>query len=472
MKISIIGTGYVGLVSATCLADSGHAVTCVDVRRELVADINKGRAPVFEKGLQERLQDAVLNGRLKASTDLRSVVLDSDVSLVCVGTPNNGSGMDLTQIVSAAEGIGGALRGKSTYHVIAVRSTVLPGTTEGIVKDTIESQSGRTLGDKWGLCMNPEFLREGHAVEDFLCPDRVVIGASDDRAARMLLEVYRHQNCPKLVTSLRTAEMIKYVANSLFATMISFSNEMANICEGISGVNAQDVWRGVHLDRRLTFPGGQAAGMVEYLWHGLGFGGSCFPKDVAALRGLAKQLGASNRILEAVLETNAIQPLKLVNLLEQEMAISGKKIAVLGLAFKPGTDDLRESPAIPVVDALERRGAHVIVHDPVAMPKAQDHSAFQRASFAADWSSALKDADGCCVITSWDEYKLIRPEDFVALMKRPLVVDGRGLFDPKLLANSGVVWRGIGYAHDKRTFRGPSPLGSQEVSDKRQHEAV
>lgn len=472
MRISTIGTGYVGLVSAACLAARGHAVTCVDVRREIVSTLNNGKAPIYERGLQGLVEESVAKGCLKATTGIRTAVLNTDVSLVCVGTPNSGSGVDLTQIVSAAEGIGSALMGKSAYHVVAVRSTVLPGTTEGIVRSTIEARSGSKLGDNWGLCMNPEFLREGHAVDDFLCPDRVVIGASDERAALRLLEMYSGQNCPKLVTSLRTAEMIKYVSNSLFATMISFSNEMANICAAIYGVDAREVWKGVHLDRRLTFPGGQPAGLVEYLWHGLGFGGSCFPKDVTALRGLVKQLGESDRIMGAVLETNALQPLRLVRLLEGEMDLSGRRIAVLGLAFKPGTDDLRESPAIPVVDALERRGARVVVHDPVAMQSAQTHPILGRARFAPDWSRALKEADGCCLITCWDEYKKITPQDFVALMKRPLVIDGRGMFDPKVLESAGVTWRGIGYTQEGQLSHRDSSVINACLRQERQEESV
>lgn len=453
------------------MAASGHGVICVDISPEIVSQINDGKAPIFEKGLQVILRDAVTNGRLKATTDVRAAVLDTDVSLICVGTPNDSAGMDLTQIISAAEEIGKALREKATYHVVVVRSTVLPGTTEGIIKSAIEAESGRKLGKHWGLCVNPEFLREGNAIEDFLSPDRVVIGASDERAAQTLAKMYRHNDCPKLITSMKTAEMIKYVANSLFATLISFSNEMANICAEISGVDAREVWMGVHPDRRLTLPGGQQAGLVEYLWHGLGFGGSCFPKDVAALRGLANQLGSTTPILNAVLQTNEIQPLRVVQLLEQEMEVPGRTVAILGLAFKPGTDDLRESPAIRVVEALEQRGAHVVVHDPVAMPKARRLPAFRRVRFAPNWSTALRDSDACCLITSWNDYKAIRPRDFVALMKRPFVIDGRGMFDRVRLENAGIIWRGIGYVHEKQKARRRGPV-KNAICERHPQEAI
>lgn len=448
MKISIIGTGYVGLVSGACLAANGHAVICVDIRPEVVAQINSGQSPIYEEGLKELLMKTVPARKLYATTDIREAVLKTEATFICVGTPSTESGMDLTQIVAAAESIGAALADKQTYHAVAVKSTVLPGTTEGLVRRTLQTCSGRTLGDDWGLCMNPEFLREGRAVADFLDPDRIVIGATDGRAAEVLLRIYAHCNCPKIVTSPRTAEMIKYTANALFATLISFSNEVANLCAAVPGIDAREVWKGVHLDRRLTpipAEGTDSAGVVEYLWHGLGFGGSCFPKDVAALQRFGKQLGAATPILDAVVDTNAVQPKRIVSLLEREMDVADRKVAVLGLAFKPGTDDLRESPSLSVVRALLQRGACVVVHDPVAMPKALEHGSFEGVAFAPDWSDALREADACCLVTAWPEYRAILPEDFRRLMRRPLVIDGRGMFEPEACAAAGVIWRGIGY---------------------------
>lgn len=452
MKISILGSGYVGVVSGACLAAAGHKVICVDIKPEVVRQINDGHTPVYEAGLGELLQDMVRTKMLSATTDAAAAVLETDVTFICVGTPNEVSGIDLQQIVSAAENVGNALVEKVGYHVVAVKSTVLPGITEGVVKQTIEERSGRKLGDGWGLCMNPEFLREGRAVADFMSPDRVIIGASDGRAGEALLGVYVHLNCPKIVTTPKTAEMIKYVSNALFATMISFSNEIANVCSAIPNVDARNVWNGVHLDRRLTPPpeeGGRPAGLIEYLWHGLGFGGSCFPKDVQALREFGKRRGQLTPMLDAVLATNESQPLRLVSLLEKEMDVTGRTVAVLGLAFKPGTDDLRESPALAVVTALRQHGAHVIAHDPIAMPRAKSHSILEGVSFASDWASALKQADACIVVTAWPEYQKIRPGDFKRLMRNPLVIDGRGMFDPNKIAGSGVKWRGIGYLPEK-----------------------
>jgi len=448
MKISVMGTGYVGLVSGTCLAERGHQVTCIDIRHEVVQEINAGRPPIHEIGLDNLLRSARDKGMLSATTDAKTAILDSDVTLICVGTPTVDGRMDMSQIVAAAKEIGSALASKRGYHVVAVKSTVLPGTTEGPVKAAIESHSGRKVGDGWGLCMNPEFLREGRAVEDFRVPDRIVVGATDSMTAEVFLNVYADFTCPKLVTTPRTAEMIKYVSNSLLATMISFSNEIGNMCSAVLGVDARLVWKGVHLDRRLTPINGQvggAAGVTEYLWHGLGFGGSCFPKDVAALRSFGRTVGEQTRMLDAVLDINADQPLRMVALLEKELNLAGKTVAVLGLAFKPGTDDLRESPALPLVAELRKKGAKVLVHDPIAMPHAKKRPEFRDVVFAEDWAEALRKSDACCLVTAWPEYRNIQPTNFQKLMTRALVIDGRGVFEPAAMAAAGVVWRGVGY---------------------------
>ena len=448
MKISVMGTGYVGLVSGTCLAERGHQVTCIDIRSEVVQEINAGRPPIHEIGLDNLLRSARDKGMLSATTDAKTAILDSDVTLICVGTPTVDGRMDMSQIVAAAKEIGSALASKRGYHVVAVKSTVLPGTTEGPVKAAIESHSGKKVGDGWGLCMNPEFLREGRAVEDFRVPDRIVVGYTDSMTAEVFLKVYADFTCPKLVTTPRTAEMIKYVSNSLLATMISFSNEIGNMCSAVPGVDARLVWKGVHLDRRLTPINGQvggAAGVTEYLWHGLGFGGSCFPKDVAALRSFGRTVGEQTRMLDAVLDINADQPLRMVALLEKELNLAGKTVAVLGLAFKPGTDDLRESPALPLVAELRKKGAKVLVHDPIAMPHAKKRPEFRDVVFAEDWAEALRKSDACCLVTAWPEYRNIQPTNFQKLMTRALVIDGRGVFEPAAMAAAGVVWRGVGY---------------------------
>lgn len=282
-----------------------------------------------------------------------------------------------------------------------------------------------------------------------MSPDRIVVGASDEQTADKILELYGHFECPKIVTSPRAAEMMKYVANSLFATLISFSNEMANLCTELPGVDARDVWKGVHLDRRITtlnegIP--KPAGIAEYLWHGLGFGGSCFPKDVAALRHFGKQMGAQTPILDAVLDTNSAQPLKIVELLEQEFDLRGKRIAVLGLAFKPGTDDVRESPALPLIRILRRKGATIAVHDPAVDASTVTMLTGEEVDGVQDWESAVRDADACCLVTSWPEYKAIKPNQLKDLMRFPLLIDGRGIFDITKCDRAGVLWRGIGFS--------------------------
>jgi UDPglucose 6-dehydrogenase len=310
--------------------------------------------------------------------------------------------------------------------------------------------------------MNPEFLREGRAVEDFRSPDRVVIGATDRKTADSFLKVYADFSCPKLVTTLRTAEMIKYASNSLLATLISFSNEIGNLCSDIPGLDAREVWKGVHLDRRLTPVDSQQTGparVTEFIWHGLGFGGSCFPKDVSAICTFAHTLGAKTRILNAVLDINEEQPRRMISLLEKEMSLPGKRVAVLGLAFKPGTDDLRESPALPLIaELLKKNVAAVVAHDPIAMPFARTRPEFANVCFAMNWRDAIQDCDACCVVTSWPEYVAIHPGEFSKLMRNPLVLDGRGIFEPVQFANAGVTWRGIGYTPEVSQARPPGSL--------------
>jgi len=448
MNISVVGIGQVGLITGACLAAYGHHVTAVDSNSELVARINSGQMPLYEPDLETLVAKAVMSGQLRATVNVRSAVLNSDVTFICVDTAREPSGVDLSQVIWASRSIGSALVRKSGYHTVAVKSTVLPGTTEGIVQRIIEARSGHRLGDTWGLCVNPEFLRTGQAVADLLAPDRLVIGASDDRTATVMLQLYEHYDCPRIVTTPRTAELIKYVTNSLFATLISFSNEVANLCMKIPGIDVREVWNGVHLDRRLkasTQNPHRPVGVTEYLWHGPGFGGSYLPNDVYALKEFGRRLGGPTPLLDAVVTINMSQPLQLISLLKEEMELAGRTVAVLGLAFKPGTEYLHESPALPVVAALIQHGASVVVHDPVAMPHAQKQPFFENVTFASHWGTALQGVDACCIITAWPEYRVIQPEDFRTLMRRPLVIDGRGMFSPEALAAAGVTWRGIGY---------------------------
>ena len=305
MKISVVGTGYVGLVSGVCLADRGHQVICVDKDEGKVAKISSGVAPIHEKGLDDLLARN-LEKTLQATTDLRSAVHSTDLSLIAVGTPFDGTKIDTGYVEQAATQIGEALRDKDTYHVVVVKSTVVPGTTDELVLTALEKASGKKAGVDFGVGMNPEFLREGEAIDDFMNPDRIVLGGLDERTHRTLTKVYEpFQGVDVILTNNKTAEMIKYAANSLLATLISFSNEIGNLCSSIGGIDALEVMHGVHLDKRFSplLPGGERIrpGFISYLEAGCGFGGSCFPKDVKALIAHGGKLATSMRLLESVI---------------------------------------------------------------------------------------------------------------------------------------------------------------------------
>ena len=347
MKITIVGTGYVGLVTAVGLADVGHIVTCVDRDKRKIEAIESGRAPFYERGLDELLVKLRASGRLQASTSLKDGLSGSDVSIIAVGTPSNETGIDLSLVRQAAREIGNLLPTLGHYHVVVVKSTVVPTTTDTVVRGELEGASGMVAGRDFGLAMNPEFLSEGRAVEDFTKPDRIVIGASTARAGSVLADMYSKFDCPLLHTTPRNAEMVKYAANALQATLISFSNEIAGVCEAISGLDEETVMRGVRLDKCWRAPDRagkpQFAGAVSYLRAGIEFGGSCFPKDLRALREFARDKDIEVPILSSVLEVNQERAGRVVELLTSHLGrLRGKRIAVLGLAFKPETDDVRD----------------------------------------------------------------------------------------------------------------------------------
>ncbi len=431
MRISIIGTGYVGLVSGVGFASKGHDLVCVDIDKEKVDMINRGEAPIYEEGLDELLAGLVTSGKLKATTDTVDAIIDTEITFICVGTPSGGDGgLDLNYVTKASQQVGEALAKKDQYHVVCVKSTVIPGTTDGALLKALEGSS-KNVGDDFGLAMNPEFLREGIALKDFLEPDRIVIGGWDKKSMDILSEVYKDFNSTKMFTDLRTAEMIKYVSNALLATKISFANEISRLCEK-AGTDVYDVMEGVGLDHRIN---------QQFLNAGCGFGGSCFPKDVRALLKYAEHSGIDMEILSAVLEVNEEQPLHVVNLLEKTLGtVEGKRVVILGLAFKGGTDDVRESRALPMVKELVKKGASVIGYDPEAM---------KNFSFMVDYidyadtlEEALQDADACIIQNDWPEFKELSGSDF-KVMKNKVVVDGRRLLDPKSL-DDDVVYVGVG----------------------------
>jgi UDPglucose 6-dehydrogenase len=423
MKISIVGGGYVGLVTGTCFAELGHDVTIIEIDPNKVRAINNGITPMYEKGLEELLKRNA-GKRLNACTGYESVA-DSGIVFICVGTPpkKNGSA-NLSYIESASISIGEALRNTSTFCVVVVKSTVPPGTTEKIVRPEVLQASGKNEVEI-GFAMNPEFLREGRAVEDFQHPNRIVIGSSDPRAVNRVVEVYQDIRAPVIITSLTAAEMIKYTSNAFLATKISFSNEIGNICKNLS-IDVYDVMKGVGIDPRIG---------PLFLNAGAGFGGSCFPKDVSALISLAKDNGENPVLLQSVLAVNEQQPHRMIELLEKRIgALAGKRIAILGLAFKDNTDDIRDSRAILVIQELLRLGARVAAYDPMAIPNMQQ--GFPEIEYFSTAAGALTGADGCLVMTEWPEFTRLDQE--FDLMAKPVIIEGRRILTHK--GAEGICW--------------------------------
>lgn len=450
MKISIIGTGYVGLVSGICLAYKGHKVICVDKRDDIVRRINNREATIYEPGLQVMLEQVIDKGKLSATSDLRYAVMNSDVSIIAVGTPFGDGRIDLSYIISCTTEIGEILKEKSKYHVICVKSTVAPTTTDIIVKSILETVSGKKVGE-FGLSMNPEFLREGKAVEDFMNPDRIVIGACDNKSFNVVNRIYKgYFKAPIIRVNLRTAEMIKYTSNALLATLISYANEIASICEETGGVDAREVLESVTLDKRFNPKVGKHLinpEMVSYLRVGCGFGGSCFPKDVKALISFSEGKGYEPQMLESTMSINETQPVRLVNRLVKTIGdLDDKKIAVLGLAFKPDTDDVRESPALIIIRELLRKKAKVFAVDPIAVNNAAMMLPMDADELVllTDYKIALQNADAAILVTSWPEFAGIPSYDFVSLMNKPILVDGRRVYDKKTMENAGISYVGVG----------------------------
>jgi len=428
-SISIIGTGYVGLVTGVCLAKLGNRVICVDIDKERVRKINKGISPIYEKNLDELLGEVLKKKRLEATTDLKYAVENSDVSFICVGTPQGLLGyIDLKYVEQVSREIGAILKNKEDFHVVVVKSTVVPGTTEYKILPLIEKTSGKKACKDFGIAMNPEFLREGNAIEDFMKPDRIVLGILDERTKQILFGIYKDFPCPIMVTDPKTAEMIKYATNSFLVTKISFINEIGNICK-LLGIDVYEVAKGLALDHRIS---------PYFLNAGIGFGGSCFPKDVKALIGKAKEVYYRPLLLNAALEVNEGQPLKLIELLEKKVGdLKSKDIVVLGLAFKPNTDDMREAPSIKIIHTLLNKGARVHATDPKAIENAKAIlGKHERLIFHETAENALKNGDIVLIVTEWDEYK---KEE---LYRDKIVFDGRRIEEAKKYARyyEGVCW--------------------------------
>ena len=437
-RVSVIGLGYVGLTFSACLADRGFKVYGVDIDEEKRRLISDGRPPIYEEGIEPLLKRVVSSGSLKVTGDFREAVLGSDITFICVGTPSRPEGsIDLSQVEAACRGVGEALRDKEDYHLVVVRSTVPPGTTEGLVRDSLESASGKRVGEALGLCFNPEFLSEGRAVKGIMSPDRIVVGAIDERSGKLLLELYRDfysdKLPPILLTSPVNAELIKYANNAFLAMKISFANMFSRLCGRLRGADVTVVMRGIGMDSRIC---------GEFLGAGLGWGGSCFPKDNRGIVSYAEGLGVDLKLVKASIEVNEEQVDYAVELAERLVGdLRGKLIAVLGLAFKPGTDDVRESRAIALVERLLRIGARVRVHDPKAMDNARKILG-ENVEYASSLESCLEDADLCILATEWPEYKGLSEEDLQRLMRSPALLDCRRIYDPKRFR--GVKFAAIG----------------------------
>jgi UDPglucose 6-dehydrogenase len=425
-NISIIGTGYVGLSTALGFTSKGYTVITLDPDKEKTKKIKEGRLPFHEPKLQEQLENAVKNGKLKCILNCEEALMKSDITFVAVGTPSRPDGtIDLQYIEAAAREIGDALKKKKPYHLIVIKSTVAPTTTENVLKPLIESHSGKQCGEDFGLCMNPEFLREGSALKDVLNPDRVIIGEYDKKSGYTLEALFRDfyaENTPPIIrTNLPTAEIIKYASNAFLATKISFINTIANICEKTPGADVTTVAKGMGLDKRIC---------TLFLNAGLGYGGSCFPKDLKALIAYSKTVGYQSALLDAVEGVNKTQHYKAIELCKSFLIdLKGKNIAILGLAFKPHTDDMREAVSISIIRQLLKENAKVTVYDPVAIPNAK--SIFRdKIQYATSAIQCLKNADCCILVTEWDEFTNLTPEDFISNMKQFVLIDGRRIFDP------------------------------------------
>ena len=435
MEINIIGIGYVGLVSGVCLAAKGHNVTCYDINKEIVDSVNNGNPHIYEPGLGKMLKDVVSNNKFIAKTIQKNDNYKGNVIIIAVGTPSHNGEIDLKYIKEVSKKIGFSLKNRTQFMSIIVKSTTVPGTTDTIVRNEIEKYSGKKHGE-FGLGMNPEFLREGSAVIDFMDPDRIVLGYDDLQTLEILNKIYEPWNCDKITVNTRTAEMIKYANNSLLATQISIANELANIVTNIKGIDISDVMEGVHLDKRwspiLKDNKRISPAILTYLFPGCGFGGSCFPKDVEALRNKAYEVGVEPLILNAVLKVNENQPFEVVRLLKKSFKnLINIKIMVLGLAFKPNTDDVRESVAIKIISKIVDEGAIILAHDPIAIENFKKIMPENKnLRYVEYWEEKLESISAIILLTKWEEYNNLLHNKNHKIMSGKVIIDDRRMFNP------------------------------------------
>lgn len=431
MHIAVIGTGYVGLVTGACFAEFGVDVTCVDVDASKIEKLHKGIIPIYEPGLDQIVEKNVKAGRLHFTTDIRSAVEQALVVFLAVGTPPKPDGSpDMSFYQQAAKDVAEAMNG---YKVLVTKSTVPIGTGKWLRQFVSENQKTPTY---FGVASNPEFLREGAAIDDFMRPDRVVIGSNEERAVEVMKELYRPLyliETPIVITSLEAAELIKYAANAFLATKITFINEIANLCDAI-GCDVHDVAKGMGMDNRIG---------RKFLHPGPGYGGSCFPKDTRALTTVADQFGVETRIVDAVIEANERQRDAMIPKIEKLVGnISGKKIGVLGLSFKPETDDMRESPALDIIKSILAKGGSVKAFDPVAMDEARH--CIDGIEFANDEYDAIDGADALVIITEWNQFRALDMERVKQMLKAPKVADLRNIYEPEDMRELGFEYIGVG----------------------------
>ncbi len=427
MKVGVIGGGYVGLVSASCFAKLGFNTMILENDKRKINKIQRAISPIYEDQLDSLLKLTIIqNGNLSITNDRDLFFKNSDIIFICLPTPSQSNGeIDLNYILKELMELGKLISKSNKFKFIIIKSSVVPGSTSGIIKSTLEVYSNKKVGFDFGLGVNPEFLMEGQAINNFFNPDRIVIGTLDQKTKTVLSKLYESFNCPKLFVTLDEAEMIKYVSNSFLATKISFINQIANLSENFN-INMDNIVDGIGTDKRIS---------KQFLRSGLGFGGSCFPKDVLALYNLSKQYDSTISILKKTLEINNYQPLRVVKLLKNQFDLKNKNISLLGLSFKPGTDDIREAPSLKIVKELIKYDCNISVYDPAHKnTKLPSH---QYLHICESIEEVLNNSDAAILVTEWDEFKSLEPVNF-SNMNNKLIIDGRRILDPNIYHNSNV----------------------------------
>ncbi len=433
MKIGVIGSGYVGLTTGICLSSLGHKIFIYDLDDQKLKKIGEGKLPFYEKGLQEILDRVISSGELVPESDLDNLVKETDGCFICVGTPTKNKAIDLSQIINSVNAVTESIKKnrKKDYKII-IRSTIIPNTSRNVILPVLERELSQL---KFGLAVVPEFLREGNAFDDFMNPDKIVIGSLDDNTVEFVENIFRYfeGKCQIIKTNLESSELIKYTNNAFFSMLISFSNEIANVSEKISGVDPYDIMKALVSDKRITTKINDKKiipSLESYLIPGCGFGGSCFPKDVQALLDYANKNNIDAPLLKAVLDINSERPNKMIDLAESILGtLENKKISVLGLTFKPETDDLRSSPALDAINILLEKKAKIFAFDPILKKESKINNIPDECNICSNIEDVLKDSDIALIFTKWNEFKILNSEFLKKLMNNPFIIDGRGFLD-------------------------------------------